>query len=74
MKSPCVRKMKRPAWSSKEHVVAADAGDDDSSRRLGAKLDENKDEEYLARPSKSQQITVLICAFLVTFLILGTSP
>jgi hypothetical protein len=73
MKSPCVRKMERPAWPSKENV-AADAGDDDSSRRLGAKLDENKVEEYLARPSKSQQITVLICAFLVTFLILGTSP
>jgi hypothetical protein len=62
--------MERPAWSSKED--AEDAGDDDSSRRL-AKADENKDEEYLARPSKMQQITVLICAFLVTFLILGTS-
>jgi hypothetical protein len=57
----------RPASPAKEDGVE-DAADDDSSRRLS---DENAD-EYLARPSKSQQVTVLICAFLVTFLILGT--
>jgi hypothetical protein len=64
--------MTRSAWSSSERVIE-DAGYDDCSRRLGAKPDENRD-EYVARPSKAQQITVLICAFLVTFLILGITP
>jgi hypothetical protein len=65
--------MERSAWSSKEDVVE-DGVDDSSSRRLGARADGNKDgDEYLARPSRPQQITVLVCAFLVTFLILGTS-